>query len=95
MGGAGGRGHACCPSSSGRAVDDFFQTSLAQVAEIEDALAQPLGGNISAAERAELEKRADAMRQAAARLQRVSAVRGDAPSGSGPTLDTIESGKHA
>ncbi|KAI7845817.1 hypothetical protein COHA_000727 [Chlorella ohadii] len=66
-----------------------------QVAEIEDALAQPLGGNISAAERAELEKRADAMRQAAARLQRVSAVRGDAPSGSGPTLDTIESGKHA
>lgn len=34
------------------------------------------------------------MRQAAARLQRVSAVRGDAPSSSGPTLDTIESGKH-
>lgn len=61
---------------------------------VQDALAQPLGGNISAAERAELERRADAMRQAAARLQRVSAVRPEASSSSGPTLETIESGKH-
>lgn len=66
-----------------------------QVAEIEDALAQPLGPNISAEQRAELERRAQEMREAAARLQRVSAVRGDAPGGSsGPTLDTITSGKH-
>ena len=65
------------------------------MAEIESALAQPLGGNISAAVRAELERRADAMRAAAARLQRVSAVRGEPAGGSGPTLDTIESGKHA
>lgn len=66
-----------------------------QVAEIEDALAQPLGGNISAEQRSELERRAQAMREAAGRLQRVSAVRGDQPSGStGPSLDTITSGKH-
>lgn len=43
-----------------------------QVAEIEAALAQPLGGKISAEERQELERRAQAMREAAARLQRVS-----------------------
>ncbi len=43
-----------------------------QVAEIEEALAQPLGANISAEQRQELERRAQAMREAAARLQRVS-----------------------
>ena len=42
---------------------------------LQDALAQPLGGNISAEQRRELEKRADAMRAAAARLQRVSGER--------------------
>ena len=45
----------------------------------QEALAQPLGGNISAEQRQELERRAEAMRAAAARLQRVSAVRGDQP----------------
>ncbi len=63
-------------------------------ARLQDALAQPLGGNISAEQRQELEKRAQAMREVAARLQRVSAVRGDHPSGSsGPRLDPIFSGK--
>ncbi|EFN51245.1 hypothetical protein CHLNCDRAFT_37518 [Chlorella variabilis] len=50
-----------------------------QVQEIEDALAQPLGGKISAQERQELERRAEEMRLALAKLQRVSAVRGDQP----------------
>ena len=70
-------------------------TPLLQVHEIEDALAQPLGPNISAAQRAELERRADEMRAAAARLQRVSAVRGGEAAAPGPRLDTIESGKGA
>lgn len=53
-----------------------------QVREIEDALAQPLGGNISAEQRQELERRAAAMRAAAANLNRVSAV-GSERSGKG------------
>jgi hypothetical protein len=50
-----------------------------QVREIEEALAQPLGGNISAEQRQELERRAAEMRSAANRLARVSAVRGEDP----------------
>jgi hypothetical protein len=48
----------------------------------QDALAQPLGGNISAEQRQELERRAAAMRAAAANLNRVSAV-GSERSGKG------------
>ncbi|KAL4448940.1 hypothetical protein ABPG77_007657 [Micractinium sp. CCAP 211/92] len=67
-------------SMTGANLGRTSATQIAQqVAEIEEALAQPLGGNISAQERQELERRAEAMRAAAARLQRVSAVRGDQP----------------
>lgn len=41
----------------------------------QDALAQPLGGKISAQERQELERRAEEMRLALAKLQRVSGER--------------------
>ncbi len=54
-------------------------SALTPFSPLQEALAQPLGGNISAQERQELERRAEAMRAAAARLQRVSAVRGDQP----------------
>ncbi|PSC73000.1 p-type h+-atpase isoform C [Micractinium conductrix] len=77
-------------SMTGANLGRTSATAIAQqVAEIEAALAQPLGGKISAEERQELERRAQAMREAAARLQRVSAVRGDQASGSAPPrLDT-------